>query len=66
MSWDARLYNSQNERFLAKWDPERMEHSTRAVISRAIFHEMKEGRTSPHGGVYLRLDHHPKASLKKE
>lgn len=63
---DARMYNSNNERFLAKWDPERMEHSTRAILSRAIFHEIKDGRTSPHGGIYTAVTHHPKSFIKEK
>ncbi len=66
MDWDARLYNSEGERFLAKWEPERMEKSTRAIISRAIFHEVAEGRGSPHGGVYLNVSHNDPEFIEKK
>lgn len=58
LEWDARMYNSKNERFMSKWDPVKMERSTRSLISRGIFHEIKEGRESPHGGVYVSVAHH--------
>jgi succinate dehydrogenase/fumarate reductase flavoprotein subunit len=57
MEWDAHMYNSKNERFMEKWDPVKMERSTRSLISRGIFHEIKEGRKSPHGGVFVSAAH---------
>lgn len=65
MDWDARMYNSNNERFMSKWDPVKMEHSTRAVISRAIFHEIKDGKASPHGGVYTSVTHKPASFIEE-
>ncbi len=66
MDWGGRMYNSDNERFLSKWDPEKMEHSTRAVLSRAIFHEIKAGKMSPHGGIYVKVDHHPPEFIREK
>ncbi|MFH1003506.1 MAG: FAD-binding protein, partial [Chloroflexota bacterium] len=63
-AWDGRMYNKNNERFIRKWDPVKMERTTRAFISRSIFHEIKEGRATPHGGVYTGVTHLPKE--KKE
>jgi succinate dehydrogenase/fumarate reductase flavoprotein subunit len=63
MEWDAHMYNREGERFMSKWDPAKMERSTRSLISRGIFHEIKEGRTSPHGGVYVSATHNPKRFL---
>ena len=53
------LYNRHGERFVAKWDPERMERSTRDIIAIAIATEILEGRGSPHGGVYVSVKHMP-------
>jgi succinate dehydrogenase/fumarate reductase flavoprotein subunit len=53
------LLNKWGERFMAKWDPERMERTTRDVMSIAIMTEVMEGRGSPAGGVYLSLSHLP-------
>ncbi|MFH0914016.1 MAG: FAD-binding protein [Chloroflexota bacterium] len=64
-AWDGRMYNSKGERFISKWDPVKMEHTTRAYISRSIFHEIKEGRASPHGGVYTSVAHLPKDFLEE-
>jgi fumarate reductase flavoprotein subunit len=33
------------------------ERATRDVVSRAICAEMRSGRTSPHGGVYIKMSH---------
>ncbi|MDP6180539.1 MAG: FAD-binding protein, partial [Desulfatiglandales bacterium] len=53
------------ERFMAKWDPVRMERSTRSLISRSIFHEIKEGRASPRGGVYVSATHNPPGFMRE-
>jgi fumarate reductase (CoM/CoB) subunit A len=47
------LYNKWGERFMKRYDPERMELSTRDITARAIVSEILDGRGSPHGGVYL-------------
>jgi succinate dehydrogenase/fumarate reductase flavoprotein subunit len=52
------LLNSCGERFMERWDPERMELSTRDRVSRAMFVEVKEGRGSPHGGVFADMSYH--------
>ncbi len=55
----GRLYNAEGERFMKRYDPERMELSTRDVVARAIYREIKEGRGTEHGGVYLDVSHLP-------
>lgn len=55
---EGRMYNSDHERFMSKWDPN-LEHSSRALLSRAIFHEITAGKTSPHGGIYVSITHQP-------
>lgn len=47
-----RLRNNRGERFMEKYDSERLELSTRDKVARAIFTEIKEGRGGPHGGVF--------------
>ncbi len=51
------LKNSLGERFMERYDPERMELSTRDVVARSIATEISEGRGSEHGGVYLDVTH---------
>src|SRR5579884_2969383 len=53
------LLNKYGERFMARWDPERMEHSTRDLLSIGIMTEVVEGRGTPNGGVYMSLAHLP-------
>ena len=53
------LTNSKGERFMERYDPARMELSTRDIVARAIHTEVAEGRGSPHGGAYLSIAHKP-------
>ncbi|HJU23591.1 MAG TPA: FAD-binding protein, partial [Casimicrobiaceae bacterium] len=50
------LLDGDGERFMQRYD-ERAERATRDIVSRAIFTEMRGGRTTPHGGVYLAMAH---------
>ena len=61
----TRLWNNRHERFMEKYDPERKEASTRAVLSRAIQTEVVEGRGSPHGAVYLDLTDNDADTLQR-
>jgi succinate dehydrogenase/fumarate reductase flavoprotein subunit len=58
-SLDGWLLNRQGERFMQRWDPERLERTTRDKLTAAIATEVSEGRGSPGGGVYLSLAHLP-------
>ncbi len=46
------LLNRHGERFMARYDPQRLERSTRDITSRAIYAEIRSGRGTEHGGVY--------------
>ncbi len=50
------LLNGAGQRFMERYDP-RGERATRDIVSRSIFMEMRQGRTSPNGGVYLKMSH---------
>lgn len=54
------LLNRHGQRFMARWDPARMEHSTRDLLSIGIQTEILEGRGGPRGGVYFSLAHLPR------
>jgi succinate dehydrogenase / fumarate reductase, flavoprotein subunit len=58
------LRNASGERFMARYDPKRLELSTRDVVSRAIFTEVKERRGTPHGGVLLDVSHLGEATVR--
>jgi succinate dehydrogenase / fumarate reductase flavoprotein subunit len=60
------LRNKDGERFMARYDPERMDLSTRDVVARAIYTEAKEGRGTEHGGAYLDISHKPAEYVKKK
>jgi len=51
------LRNKDGERFMERYDHERMELSARDVVSRAIDAEVTAGRGTPHGGAYLDISH---------
>jgi succinate dehydrogenase flavoprotein subunit len=59
------LRNADGERFMERYDAERMELSTRDIVSRAIYTEIQEGRGTEHGGVYLDVSHLPAETVKK-
>ena len=51
------LRNSEGNRYMENYDPEKMELSTRDVVARANYTEVQAGRGSEHGGVYLDITH---------
>lgn len=57
------LLNNLGERFMARYDPERMELSTRDRVALASYTEIKEGRGSRSGGVWLDLSHLPRETI---
>jgi len=57
------LRNSLGERFMSRYDPERMELSTRDRVALAAYTEIKEGRGTPHGGVWLDVSHLPRQTI---
>ena len=59
------LLNGSMHRFMGDYDP-KLERATRDVVSRAIYAEMKAGRTTKLGGVYIKMSHlGPKDVAKK-
>ncbi len=60
------LRNKDGERFMERYDPEKMELSTRDVVARAIYTEAREGRGTEHGGAYLDISHKPAEYVKRK
>src|SRR5262249_47328324 len=59
------LRNRLGERFMARYDPERMELSTRERIAAAAYTEIKEGRGTPGGGTWLDISHLPRETIMR-
>ncbi len=53
----GQLRNTDGERFMARYDPERGELSTRDRVALANYTEIAEGRGTEHGGVWLDVSH---------
>lgn len=59
----GRLFNAEGERFMTRYDPARMELSTRDRVALANYTEIVEGRGGPHGGVFLDISHRGKSFI---
>jgi fumarate reductase (CoM/CoB) subunit A len=56
----VKLYNRLGERYMAKYDPQRMEFTTRDIGSRANFTEIREGRGTKNQAIIVDpRDHDP-------
>jgi succinate dehydrogenase / fumarate reductase, flavoprotein subunit len=60
------LKNRDGERFMERYDPERMELSTRDRVALAIYTEIIEGRGTENGGVFLDISHREKDFILKK
>ncbi|MEA2515031.1 MAG: succinate dehydrogenase / fumarate reductase, flavoprotein subunit [Thermomicrobiales bacterium] len=61
----AYLYNGLGERFMARYDPERMERSTRDVVARSSYLEIMAGRGTEAGGVMIDISHLGAAEVER-
>ena len=60
---------AQQERASASWRRmirKRMELSTRDLVARSIYTEVKEGRGTEHGGAFLDISHKPAEYVKRK
>jgi succinate dehydrogenase / fumarate reductase flavoprotein subunit/fumarate reductase flavoprotein subunit len=53
----AHLFNGEGERYMKRYDPERMERSTRDRVSRAGYMEIAAGRGTKDGGLWIDVSH---------
>ena len=59
------LLNGDKERFMQNYDP-RNERATRDIVSRSIYSEMRAGRATPNGGVYIQMSHLGVDNVRKQ
>ncbi len=59
------LFNAQWERFMEKYDPLKLELSTRDVVARANFREIIEWRWTKYWWVFLDISHRPEEYIKE-
>jgi succinate dehydrogenase / fumarate reductase flavoprotein subunit len=60
------LRNKSGERFMERYDPKKLELSTRDVVARSIYTEVREGRGTEHGGAFLDISHKPADYVKRK
>ena len=63
---NAKLYNTEGERFMRRYAPAQMELATRDLVSQAIFREIKAGKGSPHGGVWMDCSYLPRNIIEAQ
>jgi len=59
------LLNGAGHRFMVDVDG-RAERATRDIVARAIYAEMRAGRTTPQGGVYLSMAHLGSENVRRQ
>lgn len=59
------LLNGDRERFMGNYDP-RNERATRDIVSRSINSEIRAGRSTPNGGVYIQMSHLGPDNVRKQ
>ena len=59
------LLNGAMRRFMGDYDP-KLERATRDVVSRAMYSEMRAGRVTPNGGLYISMAHLGAANVRKQ
>jgi fumarate reductase flavoprotein subunit len=59
------LLNGRTERFMSRYDA-KGERATRDIVSRAMFTEMREGRTTRNGGIHISMGHLGPERVRRE
>jgi fumarate reductase flavoprotein subunit len=59
------LLNGAMQRFMGDYDA-KLERATRDVVSRAMYSEMRAGRVTPNGGLYISMAHLGPANVRKQ
>jgi fumarate reductase (CoM/CoB) subunit A len=61
----GRLFNKDGERFMERYNPQRLELAGRDEVARSIFKEVQAGRGTEAGGVYLSVAHLPESIIEE-
>jgi succinate dehydrogenase / fumarate reductase, flavoprotein subunit len=59
------LRNALGDRFMSRYDEERLELSTRDRVALACYTEIQQGRGTPRGGVWLDVSHLPREQIMR-
>lgn len=59
------LKNKNGERFMQRYQPQRLELAGRDEVTRAIYQEIQEGRGTEHSAVYLDTTHWEEGKVEK-
>jgi len=59
----GQLLNSKGERFMLRYNPERVEKVQKDELARAVYQEIMEGRGTKHRGVYLDVSMLPRDTI---
>src|SRR5258708_5620154 len=59
------LKNNLGERFMERYQPQRLELAGRDEVTRAIYQEIQEGRGTEHAAVYLDITHWEEGKAEK-
>lgn len=62
----SHLLNKNMERLMEKYDPQRLELSTRDIVSRGVFTEIIQGRATPRGGMWCDMTYNPPGFIKRQ
>lgn len=62
---EGKLVNSKGERFMETYDPDRLEHTTKEILSLGIINEVAAGRGSPSGGAWVSFKGADKDRIKE-
>lgn len=62
----AKLFNALGERYMNRYDPERLERSTRDVVARSSYMEIMAGRGTSSGGVFIDISHLGAAEVERD
>ncbi|MFX1558472.1 MAG: FAD-binding protein, partial [Promethearchaeota archaeon] len=64
VKYGAKFYNGLNERYMKRYEPDKMENVTRDIACICGFKEIKAGRATSHGGLILDISTIPWGVLK--